>query len=101
MSENRDPLIRCCLVVLVLLLALIAVSPLISVPSAQAASAMKYRTEVVDEGIAGRSEKAVQQVIQERTQEGWEVVTATVYYRDQLSYTPAKVGPIYVFVFRK
>ena len=101
MSENRDPFTRCCLAVLVLLLALIAVRPLISVPPAQAATVRKYRTEVIDEGIAGRSEKALQEILQECTQEGWEVVTATVYYRDQSSYTPARVGPIYIIVFRK
>src|SRR5437016_1423068 len=97
MTARTDPFTRFCLLAILTLLAVIAARPLLHSSSARADTAPQYKTEIVEQGTGGKSEAAAQQVIQERTREGWQLVAATVYHRELSN----AVGPVYLLVFRK
>lgn len=68
----------------------------------RAAAPAQYVTETVDQGAGGRSEAAADKVIRQRAQEGWEVVSVSVYFHDVPSNAyPVGAGPMYFIVFRK
>jgi hypothetical protein len=73
--------------------------PILTQRSANAAAPTQYATEVIDEGSL-KSEAAADLVIRRRAQDGWEVVSVTVFSHQIVSgYENA--GPRYFIVFRK
>lgn len=97
MATKTDLFTRLCIVGVLLLLTVNAGRPLVHTSAARVDNPPQYKMEVVDQGTGGKTEAAVQQVFQERTHDGWQLVAATVYHRDY----PNAVGPVYVLVFRK
>lgn len=99
MTMRIDRFTRTCLVAILLLLTLIAARSLFQPPVARADAAPQYKTEIVDQGFLA-TDAAAAEMIQQRSHEGWQLVTATVYWREY-NQKGHIIGPLYLLVFRK
>ncbi|MBZ5536143.1 MAG: hypothetical protein LAO31_09325 [Acidobacteriia bacterium] len=99
MTIRTDVFTRICLVTILLLLTLIAARPLVWPPVTGANVAPQYKTEIVDQGVVA-TEPAAAEMIQQRSREGWQLVAATVYWREY-NTNKSVMGPLYLLVFRK
>lgn len=95
MNQRPDQFTRACLMTIILLLAILAGQQLWRSESVRAQSSQSYKTEIIDAGPESASQ--VDKIVQDRAREGWQFVTATVYFYNY----PNKAGPLYVLVFRK
>jgi hypothetical protein len=86
---------------LILILALLVawLGPIFSQRSANASAPTQYATEVIDQG-EGKTEAAADVAIRRRAQDGWEVVSVTVFFH-VISSDYENAGPRYFIVFRK
>lgn len=98
MTVRTDEFTRICLVAILVLLTLIAARPLLRPPVTRADAAPQYKTEIVDQGLAA-TDAAAAEMIQRRSREGWQLVAATVHWREYNS--KSVMGPLYLLVFRK
>lgn len=94
MKHPGDIFTRVCLVGILVVLLLTASRQVQPVKAVYAQSPAVYRTDIVNE------DSQVQNVLTERSREGWRLVTLTAYY-NSAPVGSAGVGPHYLLVFEK
>jgi hypothetical protein len=95
MNQRPDQFTRASLITIILLLVIIAYHQFWRPEAVRAQSGQSYKTEIIDDGPESASR--VDKIVQDRAQQGWQLVTTTVYFYNY----PNKAGPLYLLVFRK